>query len=464
LTNGKFVADLFFATPLIYLPAPNAVSKVIAVDTGLLGKDASGGPVVNQTKALEFPSESRRLLMGAYGTTWPRSPVFTKANVGRDCKWESNQARPCTSLADLMFEEENRLVRKHKLAKGEAEKAAKEFETEQKKTEGAKDKLAQESRQVEEKESGISADPSSLQLKLLLEALDRRRTATTDLAAAKSLAETKQKEAKQKEQEAKDDDWFCAAADSVERIIAILDQLDAGETRRESRRWRGYEDPADPARQVRVGPFTIPDPIKRQTAPIWGFARVKNQILADLTAEEPAEVSRLTASGGLHYALLNTGSFTTIGPSVALSAIFGDIPVKMEFEGSKAFRHHLLFDGGLLLQTRYRVAEIDKESSSSGVIGQFYVGYRQAAYLDLQQKSESDRFVADLRLTFGAISSKTVRPMLYLSIDKSLHGTLNRDRAGILLDVDLKTLFQGVVKEGQKTAAQSPSDGSKQPQ
>src|SRR5262249_54152080 len=159
------------------------------------------------------------------------------------------------------------------------------------------------------------------------------------------------------------------------------------------------------------------------------------------------------------YYSTNIGNAVTIGPYGSLGAIFGTLP------GTDVpLRRHLLLDGGALVQVRYRVADVDSDTLS-GVFGQMYLGYRRANYFRGQvpgskYDKDVDRLVADLRLSFQEISSKTVRPMVYATFDKSFSGSLHRDRVGVLLEIDLKTLFKGPTAEASAKVKALKGDGS----
>lgn len=229
-------------------------------------------------------------------------------------------------------------------------------------------------------------------------------------------------------------------------------------------------------RSHRFGPFAVPRRIDRATKPYWGWVRLRWEKvpLASLSnaPQAPADgseangrllsdESRLSATLGLaHYWAL--GRSSVLGATAGFGWYFGSLALSSaSTPPPDGMPEHVTWEGGLLMQTKYRVADLDK-SAVAGVVGQVYLGYRRMNHLrnllsaDGSRWNEADRFVADFTLSFKQVASGSVQPLVYATLDKSLRGHENRDRVGVLLDVSLDRVFGPLIKGASATVTPEP--------
>jgi hypothetical protein len=237
---------------------------------------------------------------------------------------------------------------------------------------------------------------------------------------------------------------LCRALDEFEKVT--------------NRQLTRLEEPSSSALRFgrpRVGPFVLPDPVEVAIAPIWFNARLGTEPVPDPTKGHAAgdplfdNEARPIVSFGLQKLFNIPGSTVILGPYAGAGTVLGSLPGEHEKETAS---RRTFFDLGFYSQTQYRVSASDTAAKIRDVVGSLYLGYRRANYLqrgDPKAKRSDlpinapDRAIAELRLRYEMGSEQTVKPFIYVIIDRSASGSkkLARDRMGIAFEVDLKKAF-----------------------
>lgn len=282
----------------------------------------------------------------------------------------------------------------------------------------------------------------------LVELLKEKLENADSLASSRKALETlKKSEQEAKERQAKTSTRkpLCEAAEALESFLTSIGPYD----------WERGDDPFGALKPVRIGPYLVPSPTKRQVAPIWGSIRLQTAELPALKAvdADPELAQRLLGSVGLYWSFAEPRRGMALGTYAAVGGIFSGAPERSP-DGGRELRYRSFYELGLLSQTNYRVADVDRTNGIDAVIGEFAVGYRRAGYLRTPQPCnektpthrcrEADRLLADLKLTYGKASA-TVKPLVFFSMDWSLRGKHHYGKLGVLLDVDLQRFFSGAV-------------------
>jgi hypothetical protein len=202
----------------------------------------------------------------------------------------------------------------------------------------------------------------------------------------------------------------------------------------------------------RVGPYVLPDPVEVAIAPVWFNARLGTEAIPDISSEpnptgDPLfpNKPRPIVSFGLQKLFNIRGSSVILGPYVGVGTVLGSLPGGEKSAGNRTFH-----DLGLYSQTQYRVSAADVAAKVRDVVGSLYVGYRKANYLrrtspeDPERRiDETDRAIAELRLRYEVGGEQTIKPFIYITVDRSLSAPkrVSRDRLGIAIEVDLRKAF-----------------------
>ena len=217
----------------------------------------------------------------------------------------------------------------------------------------------------------------------------------------------------------------------------------------------------EPARKAllfsrpRVGPYVLPDPLEVAIAPIWFNARLATEPVPDPTKRNETgdplfdNDAMPVVSFGLQKLWNIRGSAVILGPYAGAGTVLGTLPGEHPNETAS---RRTFFDLGLYSQTQYRVSASDAAAKTRDVVGSLYLGYRRANYLERGdpklERSElpinsADRAIVELRLKYEMGGEQTVKPFIYVTIDRSAGGSkkLARDRMGIAFDIDLKKAF-----------------------
>ncbi len=219
----------------------------------------------------------------------------------------------------------------------------------------------------------------------------------------------------------------------------------------------------------RVGCYLLPRPTDLLAAdPFWVFTDVKLESFADL-AETPATgttpeqaasekaVTRPSVSVGiLGYPRPLISDRLLVGFFGSVGSMVGDPPKKDSSGGDRLF-----WEAGLQFQSRYRISPLDQASVKS-VLGQASFSFRKLLYLRCTTVStstcsdESSRFIADFRLSYAPLTTKSTTPYVFLTVDRSLSGEhkLQRDRVGFAVEVRLQDAFKAVLPASGNTEAQ----------
>jgi hypothetical protein len=206
----------------------------------------------------------------------------------------------------------------------------------------------------------------------------------------------------------------------------------------------------------RLGPYLLPTPQDVAKKPFWFFTEVKTESLPDVTVgadgDVPAEANavkngkvRPSVQVGVQKFVFDMGE-TFGGFFGSFGTIIGDPP-----RNSPSADDRLFWSVGFVSQTKYRVADIDKKQVDR-VLGQMQLSYTKLQYLadytpkdSTEVRDDSDRLIADFRLTWGKLASETAAPFIYLTVDRSCRHTrkLQRDRIGFVVEIDLDKALGG---------------------
>jgi hypothetical protein len=243
---------------------------------------------------------------------------------------------------------------------------------------------------------------------------------------------------------------------------------------------RRTTDEKDPAGIVgtRVGPYVIPDRLKLQSSPIWVYTRLRSELIPDVSKgqvkpDDPTYASKAIENGNTRPTIAVGGLYTwtigkalVLGPYLQAGSVVGDLP-----DSRGSFTDHLFYGAGFSMQTNYAVADIDVQNSVATVVGALNVGYGYERFLgrytpdpmkpDVRVATEdAARLQVEARLNWSKLDSKAIKPFVFLALDRSIHGSLHRDRGGILFEVDLDKVFGSAVSSAEKTAGVSTSSTS----